>query len=485
MFLWKLIQLGFLVVIDIGAYFAALVLAVLFRIHPFPAILPHIPLNQVMVEGFYWAHLTIWWIPLIFILTLAYEGIYLKRVPFWQEMWHLLRAVSVAMLIVLAVVSLGQLSTSVSRVLIVTLWLLLLLILPLFRFIGKKILSRLNLWQQNVLILGAGDAGIATLKGLERERTLGYRVIGFLDDDPNKIGTSITTSLGEYRVFGSIRHFKKFVNMMRISIIIIALPSLHAVQLTKIVSEVQRYVSRVLIVPEMKGIALLNTELCALFMEQLFLIRIRNNLKSFYAGFVKRVFDCVIAGIGFLAISPLLAGLCLAVKLTSQGPVFFVQYRPGRDRKLIPVYKFRTMYIDSDKRLNQALEGDSVLRDEWTVFRKLKTRDPRVTPVGRFLRKWSLDELPQIFNVLKGEMSLVGPRPYMVNEMDKLEGAADVILMAKPGLCGLWQASGRNNLSFEERVELESWYVLNWSLWLDILLMFKTARAVFVAEGAY
>ncbi|NLE30040.1 MAG: undecaprenyl-phosphate galactose phosphotransferase WbaP, partial [Phycisphaerae bacterium] len=216
-----------------------------------------------------------------------------------------------------------------------------------------------------------------------------------------------------------------------------------------------------------------------------FLIRIRNNLKSVYSGMVKRVFDCVIAGMGFLMISPLLAGLCLAVKLTSKGPVFFVQYRPGRNRKLIPIYKFRTMYIDSDQRLKQALTSDPVLREEWTVYRKLKSRDPRVTPVGRFLRKWSLDELPQIFNVLKGEMSLVGPRPYMVNEMDKLENAADIILMAKPGLCGLWQASGRNNLSFEERVKLETWYVLNWSLWLDILLMFKTARAVFVAEGAY
>jgi undecaprenyl-phosphate galactose phosphotransferase len=273
--------------------------------------------------------------------------------------------------------------------------------------------------------------------------------------------------------------------MMKISIIIVALPSLRAAELTRIVSEVQRYVSKVMIVPEMKGIALLNTELCALFMEQLFLIRIRNNLKSLYAGLIKRMFDCVIAGIGFLIISPVLAGLCLAVKLTSKGPVFFVQYRPGRNRKLIPVYKFRTMYIDSDQRLNQALANDPVLQKEWTVYRKLKTRDPRVTPIGRFLRKWSMDELPQIFNVLKGEMSLVGPRPYMVNEMDKLEDAGDVILMAKPGLCGLWQASGRNNLSFEDRVELETWYVLNWSIWLDIILMFKTARAVFVAEGAY
>jgi undecaprenyl-phosphate galactose phosphotransferase len=467
--------------IDISAYLTAMVLAILFRIHLFPEIVPQRTLDDL----FYWSHFSIWWIPTILILTLAYEGVYLKRSPFWQEMWHLLRAGSVAMIIILAVISLGNLSPQTSRVLIVALWVFLLILLPLYRFLGKKILSKLNLWQQNVLILGAGDAGITTLEGLERERTLGYRVIGFLDDDPEKIGTTISTPRGEYRVFGSTRHFKKFVHMMKISTIIIALPSLRSTELAKIVSEVQRYVSKVMIVPEMKGIALLNTELCALFMEQLFLIRIRNNLKSLYARLIKRGFDCVATGVGFLVISPLLAALCLAVKLTSKGPVFFVQYRPGKNRKLIPVYKFRTMYIDSDKRLKQALEGDSLLREEWTVFRKLKTRDPRLTPIGRFLRKWSMDELPQIFNVLKGEMSLVGPRPYMVSEMDKLEDAADIILMAKPGLCGLWQASGRNNLSFEDRVDLETWYVLNWSIWLDIILIFKTARAVFVAEGAY
>jgi undecaprenyl-phosphate galactose phosphotransferase len=481
MFFQKIAQLLILVTIDIGAYFTALVLAILFRIHIFPLFAQHQPFGKV----FYWNHLSIWWIPAILVVTLAYESVYQKRSPFWQEMWQLLRACSVAMLIVLAVVTLGHLNLYISRVLVVALWLFLLIILPLYRLIGKRIFSRLILWQQNVLILGAGDAGISTLKGLERERTLGYRVIGFLDDDPDKIGSTIRTANGKYRVFGSTKHFKKFVRMMKISTIIIALPSLHATQLARIVGEVQRYVSRVLIVPEIKGIALLNTELCALFMEQLFLIRIRNNMKSLYARLIKRTFDCIIAGIGFIFILPLLAGLCLAVKLTSRGPMFFVQYRPGQNHKLIPVYKFRTMYIDSEKRLSDALKADPVLREEWDVFRKLKTRDPRVTPIGRFLRKWSLDELPQIFNILKGEMSLVGPRPYMVNEMDKLNGAADIILTAKPGLCGLWQASGRNNLSFDERVELESWYVLNWSIWLDIILMFKTARAVFVAEGAY
>jgi undecaprenyl-phosphate galactose phosphotransferase len=484
MFLKKIAHLVFLLITDLGAYLSAMLLAIWFRIHmfsTFPTVFPH----QASNIPFYWSHLTIWWIPVILILTLAYEGVYIKRSPFWQEMWQLLRAGSLAMLIVLAIISLGKISLYTSRVLIVALWLFLLFFLPFYRFLGKKILARLNLWQQNVLIMGAGDAGMAVLKGLDREQTLGYRVIGFLDDDPEKIGTTISTPRGDYRVFGSTRHFKKFVHLMKISTFIVALPSLSASELARIVSEVQQYVSQVMIVPEMKGIALLNTELCTLFMEQLFLIRVRNNLKSLYSRLIKRSFDCILTCAGFLVISPLLAVLCLAVKLTSKGPVFFVQHRPGQYGRLIPVYKFRTMYIDSDQRLKKALDSDPVLQEEWNVFRKLKTYDPRVTPIGRFLRKWSLDELPQVFNILKGEMSLVGPRPYMLDEMDKLDDDANIILMAKPGLCGLWQASGRNNLSFEDRVKLETWYVLNWSIWLDILLIFKTARAVFIAEGAY
>jgi len=477
----QLIQIVLMIVIDLTAFYASIVLAILLPTYLFPSMSE----NNLYTTELYWDHLYIWWIPLTLVLTMAYESLYQKRLPYWQETWHIFKAICFAIVIVLAFVSLGKLNEQVSRIIIVALWCCLLILLPLFRWLGKRLLLLLGIWHENVLILGAGDVGIATLKGLEREVTLGYRVIGFLDDDLDKIHSTIQTPKGQYRVFGLIKHFKKFVRVMKISTIIIAMPSLEAARQARIVNEVQRYVSQVLVVPELKGIALLNTELRVLFMEQLFFLKIRNNLKSLYARIVKRCFDFAVSSITIIIFLPILLGVFLAVKLSSRGSALFIQHRPGKNGKAIRIYKFRTMYIDGETRLIQALAKDPNLAREWLIFRKLKTYDPRVTPVGKLLRKWSFDELPQLFNVWKGEMSIVGPRPYMVNEIDSLKESADIILMAKPGLCGLWQASGRNNLSFEDRVKLESWYVLNWSLWLDVILMLKTAKVLLTAEGAY
>ncbi len=477
----RALQVAILIVIDLATFYTALVLAILFRIYLFPGM----PDDRVYSIKLYWDHLYIWWLPTTFILTIAYESLYQKRQPYWQESWHMLKAISLAMLLIFAYVSLSKSESHVSRVVLVSLWAGAIVLSPIYRALGKGLFRKLGIWHEDVLILGAGDAGMATLRGLERETSLGYRVIGFLDDDASKVGMMIQTPLAQYRVFGTVKHFRKFVNRLGISTIIIAMPSLDPLEQATLVSEVQRYVSRVLLVPELRGIALMNTELSVLFMEQLFLLKIRNNLKSLYAQIIKRIFDILISSLALISLSWLFGILYLAVRLTSPGGAFFIQHRPGKNGRIIRIYKFRTMYIDGDKRLQQALARDSKLADEWHVYRKLKSYDPRVTSVGKFLRKWSMDELPQIFNVFKGEMSIVGPRPYMISEIESLKEAADVILMAKPGLCGLWQASGRNNLSFEDRVKLECWYVLNWALWLDMILMLKTAKGGLTAEGAY
>jgi len=215
------------------------------------------------------------------------------------------------------------------------------------------------------------------------------------------------------------------------------------------------------------------------------MLKINNNLKSDFNKFVKKSFDVVfsILLLPFLFVMVVIFGIL--IRADSRGSVFLMQDRIGKEGKLFKCIKFRTMFWNADEILDNYLEKNEEVRAEWSRYKKLRDYDPRVTRVGRFLRRTSLDELPQIFNVLAGDMSFVGPRPYLPEENEEIRGYSDLILLASPGITGLWQVSGRNILDFEERVKLAAWYVLNWSLWLDIVILFKTIRVVLNKEGAY
>lgn len=195
---------------------------------------------------------------------------------------------------------------------------------------------------------------------------------------------------------------------------------------------------------------------------------------------VKGTFDRFVAAWILLAISPLLAATALAVALTSRGPVFYSQERIGEDGEPFTMWKFRSMYPDADSKLAQLLKEQGKENDP--LFKP--DPDPRITPVGRFIRKYSIDELPQLWNVLVGDMSLVGPRPQRQAEVDLYPGGAERRLLCKPGLTGLWQVSGRSNLAWDEAIRLDLYYVENWSFTLDLLLLWRTSGVVLAGEGA-
>ena len=172
------------------------------------------------------------------------------------------------------------------------------------------------------------------------------------------------------------------------------------------------------------------------------------------------------------------------IKRTEPGKsIFFTQERLGKDGTNFLCYKFRTMYENSDTRLRQYLEEHPEEVEYYSHYHKYKN-DPRITKLGYFLRRTSLDELPQIFNVFKGEMSLIGPRPYMLKEKKKIKDNIEIILTVKPGITGLWQVSGRSDLSFSARVKLDVWYIRNWNLWMDLVILIKSIKTVFLKEGA-
>ena len=198
--------------------------------------------------------------------------------------------------------------------------------------------------------------------------------------------------------------------------------------------------------------------------------------------FLKRTLDITASATALLLLSPVFLVTSLAIRKDSDGPAMFTQKRIGKDGKLFEIYKFRTMVPDADKKLFELLENDEEAAKEYKLNKKLKN-DPRITKVGNFLRKTSIDELPQLINVLKGDMSLVGPRPYLPREIDDMEGYYDDIIESKPGITGLWQVSGRSNTTFEERMEFDLEYNENKSFMYDMGLLFKTVGSVLKGEG--
>jgi len=237
-----------------------------------------------------------------------------------------------------------------------------------------------------------------------------------------------------------------------------------------------------LIAPGLEGVSSLETE--ATDVGRLLMLETRNRLLMPWPRLAKRALDvaCTMA-LAFIAL-PLSAIIAALIKLDSRGPVFYRHSRIGRDGRRIKIWKFRTMTPDANGLLEWHLRAHPEMAAEWRRNHKLR-RDPRVTCLGRFLRRTSLDELPQLLNVLRGDMSLVGPRPIVTEEIEKYSDAYRVYTRVRPGLTGLWQVSGRNDASYDERVALDTYYVRNWSPWLDAYLLARTVTAVLARAGAY
>ena len=468
-----------LILLDLAAFYCSL-LAAFYARKFLDLIAPDLVPLQFSLDNF----LNPWWLPAIFISFIAYERIYVRKLSFWDETKELYKAIFASTIAILAIITLGKMAEHISRLSIFFLWSFSLLFFPLFRLFGKRVLYKIGLWKENVIIIGAGVAGIETAKGISADKHLGYNVIGFLDDDES-IGREVVVEGNAYRIFGKVKHFRKFVKLLDISTVIIAIPSLAVERLSELTNEIQKYTKSVLLVPDVKGVALTNTELYHLFMEQLFLLKINNNLQSTFNRIIKRAFDLVIAIMLLPVLLPAIAFISLLIKLDSAGTVFHIEDRFGKNKSIFKCIKFRTMFLNNDKLLKAYLISHPDAATQWQQFKKLKGADPRVTRLGKLLRKTSLDELPQIFNVLMGEMSLIGSRPYLPREEKDMKFYIDTILLTPPGITGLWQVSGRNKLTFEDRLRLDAWYVLNWSLWLDIVILLKTFRVVLRKEGAY
>ncbi|MBF0537174.1 MAG: sugar transferase [Nitrospirae bacterium] len=435
------LELTCLILLDILSYYVSLSGAWSVRQWLVPVFYEGVAPNYSL--GYY---VRLWWIPVIYIFFIAYQQTYTARLPFGDEAKKLFHALTLAFIVLMAVVMLGRVYEMVSSTVLVMLWVGSMFVFPVFHLYGKKFFFRMGICKEKVLILGAGKAGRLIVQWLDRERHIGYDVVGFLDDKTEKTGQFINGR----KVFGRVRHYTRFVRELGIDTIIIAMPSMGAEKTSAMAYEIQRRVRHTLIVPDLYGVAMLNTQMLHLFYEELFLLRVRNNLKSLPNRFIKRLFDVSVS----LALSPLwlvlMAIIWALIKLeTPGGSVISCSVRIGREGRPFRCLNFRS------------------------------TVDGRLTRVGRFLKKTSLDELSQVINVLKGDMSLIGPRPYLLSEVNAVQDNIDAITKVAPGITGLWQVSLRKDDTYENRIRLDIWYIMNWSLWLDLFILLRTMTVVF------
>ena len=422
-----------------------------------------------------------WWLFPIWLFFLSSEGLYSKRFSFWDEVNALWKVAFFSTIGIFTIVSLEKLSDIVSRTSIVLMGVLALFLLPLLRIGAKRMLFRFGRFRSRVLILGAGETGRMLLRALRKEPNYGYKVTGFLDDDEKKTGTRIDG----LKVHRGIDRAASYLNAGRVSDVIIAMPTADRERVQHLINTLQHKAERILYVPDLHGIAVLGTSLQHFFHEQAFALELKNNLARPINILIKRCFDLAVGFLllPFVLLSILIIGIL--IKLDSPGSVIFSQERVGKRCSPFRCLKFRTMYTDAEDRLTAILGSDRDARREWEKYYKLKD-DPRVTRVGKFLRAASLDELPQLFHVLSGKMSLVGPRPVTQKEISEYyKEAAELCFSVPPGITGLWQVTGRSGTNYEYRIGLDSWYVRNWNVWLDIVILFKTAAVVLKREGAY
>ena len=483
-----------MIVGDSTAFYASLLGAYFLRIgvfaHWFP--LPFAQTLEDLVSRF--------WIPMVVIGVFAYEGLYGRREPFWEETQNMIKAIGLAYLIIFSIVSLGKLSFEISRSIVVGSGLLSLVLVPFFRFWWKPFLHGMGLGLKKAVLIGDNSWGRLAHLGLFRDHYMGIRILGFLDildllerrrseDEETLEGQDPEALSGlkppEIPCLGSLEDLQQITAEKGVRGAVIAVPHLRREEIAQLIDRVQRHVLSVYVVPNVAQVNLVNSELLYLFYEEIFLLGIHNNLKSRLNRWLKNLSDYVLAIFLCIPLFPLMMGIAILVAATSPGPVIFSQCRIGRNKKPFRIYKFRTMFLGAEEHLAELLGSDPKLRKEYEDSQKI-SEDPRITPVGRFLRKTSLDELPQIVNVLKGEMSLVGPRPVTREELHfRYREAGEDYALVKPGITGLWQVSGRSERGYGIRIRLDLWYIRNWSLWLDLVILIRTIGVVWAGKGSW
>ena len=430
----------------------------------------HFKVDEIYVYGI---------VPIVFLSILLLNNAYSIVAPYWDTMKNLFRSITIGVVVSIVLMYTGHVINDVSRLFVAFAYLFILFFIFSGRFIVGKILSKVGYLTIPVLLVGAGKTAELVKKSLDRMPIATYKIIGYVDDKPKS-----STIANQYPCLGAFKDVETVIKETGVQTVLICAPGLESKKLVSLINRLQLLVKRVSFVPELFGLPTSNISARGMMEEQAVVLRVQNNLARKSNRIMKRIFDIVATVCGGILILPIFAIVVVLIYLDSPGPIVFGHKRVGQGGKEFPCYKFRSMVPNAQEALEVYLKENPTAREEWERDFKLKD-DPRVTRIGKFLRKTSLDELPQLWNVLVGDMSLVGPRPIVRDEIVKYGDYINDFYLVPPGITGVWQVSGRSDTTYEERVLMDSWYVHNWSVWIDIVYLLKTVLAVVKSKGAY
>ncbi len=418
--------------------------------------------------------------PMLYGLLHIYPGTLLHPA---EELRRLSRATSIGFLFLAALFFLSKSADAFSRTFFLGVWLTALFSVPLGRYFIRRLFCRRSWWKTPVILMGSPEALTALKAQLRTTRSLGFAAVAELYPQATAVDASLgnsayllTADSDDEQIFAVLaqRHPHALVLMH--------LPSFTADEQERLLQNMGDYFKEVLTLPSVSWRYCMPESIVHICGS--FALSMQRNLANKRRLRTKRLLDlsctCLFGIVGL----PLFLILAALIRMDSPGPALFRQRRLGKDGAYIYVYKFRTMVQNAEDVLNQCLDENPDLAEEWAADHKLRN-DPRITRIGNFLRRTSLDELPQLINVVRGEMSLVGPRPIVAEEIEKYGETYTLYSRVPPGITGLWQVSGRNDVSYEERIALDRYYISNWSVWLDLYILIKTIPEVLVRRGGY
>ncbi len=411
------------------------------------------------------------------ILIFTFRGLYNIRLTgtWFRQVWTIVSSTTLGLAFLITYYFILQ-PISNSRLLVPFVWVTAILILCFARLIVSSIMGilyRLGLGETRLLVVGSGRLGKMIMQHIVANPNLGYSIVGFLHDMNEP-----PSDFGRFKMLGTLDDLGMVIRSMQIDEVIIALPSYLHQQSIRSVRLCERLGTSFKLVPDLYELSLSRIDMEAI--EGIPLIGIKQVSINSLQGFVTRVVDIVVALLILIIGFPIWLCIALAIAISSPGGILYKQTRIGFAGRPFKVYKFRSMYKNADARLADLM----ALNEAQGPLFKIKD-DPRITPIGRFLRHTSFDEIPQLFNVIKGEMSLVGPRPALPHEVAQYDEFQRGRLAVKPGMTGLWQIRGRSDISFDEGMLMDLYYIENWSLRLYFQTLLRTIPVVIFGRGAY